>query len=289
MSESTTPDDDIEIIQLDDAAADAGAVLQPDAPTPEDATAQLKQQLVNETAAREAAEQRAAVSAQESHKFKTEAENAQYNLIGRAIEVRQSEIESAENRIVAAREAGDYKAEMTALREHGKAVAALAGLEAGKSQMDAMRASPTYQQQRQAPPANEFETQIQTLSPVSKQWARAHPDAFTDNRKFSLMLGAHHNALAAGIRADSPEYFAYIEQGLGYRQAPTPQPQPQRQANPSAPVSGQARTPNGAKVRETLTMTPRMVQLAKDAGVSKEVWAKHYLAGIKDGTQEPLN
>jgi hypothetical protein len=294
MSETKIQDDEIEIIHADDrhqgeAVADGQHTAAASAPlSPDDAVAELKRQLDDATAAKVRAETAAAAAHGEVNKFKTEAENAQYTAISRAIETAQGLIEASEARILTARESGDFKAEMAAQREHGQAIARLSGLEAGKGQMDAMRASPAYQQQRQAPPPqqNAFENHISTMSEPTKQWLRAHPDAVSNPTMANRVASAHYAALAAGKTTDTPDYFSFVEQHAGYRQAPAQQ---QRIANPSAAPSGQARAPNGAKVRESLTMTPRMRQLAKEAGVSETEWAKSYLAGLKDGSQEPLN
>jgi hypothetical protein len=291
MKMTTEPkDDDIEIVHAD-TPTEVEVVEQPvaaAAPTVEQGIADLQRQLESERAARAIAEQRANTAQVEAGQFKTQAEQSQYTAISRALDAANGAAESAEARYVTAMEAGDYKAAAKAQSEMARIAAQQTQLEAGKSQMEAMRNSPQYRQpqQQQRVDPNSFEGRISNATPRTQQWLRAHPEAVTDPEKNAEALLAHQRAVKAGHAPDSDAYFSYVEQVMGYQPAPQAK---QRQANQSAPVTQQSRQPAGQQTKTTFTMTPKMRELAAMSGVPEATWAKQYLAGLKDGSQEPIH
>jgi hypothetical protein len=280
--------DDIEIVHAD-TPADPEIVVQPTAtaPTVDQGIADLQRQLDAERQRATQAEQRATQAQQEAGQFKSQAEQNQYTAISRALEAANAAAETAENKYASAMEAGDYKAAAKAQAEIARVVNQQTQLEAGKTQMEAMRNDPRYRQPQtpQVDP-NSFEGRISNATPRTQQWLRAHPDAITDPEKNAEVLLAHQRAIKAGYAPDSDGYFTYVEQNAGYTAKPAT---PQRQANLSAPVNQAARQPAGAQTKTTFTMTPKMRELASMAGVSDATWAKQYLAGLKSGDQEPIN
>jgi len=287
MTDTKEPDD-IEIVHAD-APAEPEVVVQsaPPAPSVDQGIADLQRQLDAERQRAANAEQRATQAQHEAGQFKSQAEQNQYTAISRALEAANAAGEAAENKYTAAMEAGDYKAAAKAQAEIARVVNQQTQLEAGKTQMEAMRNDPRYRQPQtpQIDP-NSFEGRISNATPRTQQWLRAHPDAITDPEKNAEVLLAHQRAIKAGYQPDTDGYFAYVEQNAGYTSKPSV---PQRQANVSAPVQQTSRQPAGTQTKTTFTMTPKMRELASMAGVDDKVWAKQYLAGIKDGTQEPIH
>lgn len=287
-----TKDDDIEIVHAD-APAEIEVTEQPAAsaaPTVDQGISDLQRQLENERAARAIAEQRATTAQAEAGQFKTQAEQSQYTAISRALDAANGASEAAEGKYAAAMEAGDYKAAAKAQSEMARIAAQQTQLEAGKSQMEAMRKSPQYQQpQQQRVDPNSFEGRISNATPRTQQWLRSHPEAVTDPEKNAEALLAHQRAMKAGHAPDSDNYFHFVEQVMGYHVAQQSKPQPQRQANQSAPVMQQSRQPAGQQTKTTFTMTPKMRELAQLSGVSETAWAKQYLAALKNGDITPIN
>jgi hypothetical protein len=88
------------------------------------------------------------------------------------------------------------------------------------------------------------------LTPRSADWVRAHPECATNPRMFQKMIAAHNLAVADGLQADTDDYFAFVEQTVGYqprRAAPEQQDDDpmaysaqvtsRRSSPPAAPVS----------------------------------------------------
>jgi len=283
-------DNSIELIYEDagtGGSADTGATgvtaSTSSAPSVEDVTADLRRQLDEQRAATARAEQAARSASGEVAKFRTQAESAQYDAVSRALEAANAAVEKAENDLIAAKEAGDYRAEAKAQIALAKAAQNQQGLESGKARMDSIRNSPEYQRSLQAP-ADPLEQAISTMSEPSKAWMRAHPDAITNESRRARVYAAHLEALEDHkLAPDTPEYFAYIEKKAGYAPvanvAPAGGQQTTRHANVSAPVGTQARQPTGtaAPTSNRLVMTPKMRAAAKAAGVTEKAWAKAYL------------
>jgi hypothetical protein len=287
---STDPenkDDEIQIVEVDDAGAPEGgaeataSTTAADAPSREDTVESLRIQLAAAKTASTISDQRAEAATREAVQFRTEAETQRYAAISRALDAQAGVLEKAEGIYAAAMESGDYKAAAKAQTEIAKAVNAQQQLEGGKSQMDAMRADPRYQQpQRQAEPT--FEQRISTMSTPTQAWLRSHPDAITDPTRQNRVMSAHHAAMADGIAPDSKEYFDFIEQNSGYKKAA--EAQTTRQASPSTPVNGQARQPAGKQVNgNQFYMSPKMREAAKTSGVSNIEYAKQVQKGVANG------
>jgi hypothetical protein len=284
-----TPQDEIEIVHAD-TPAELEVTPQPEAtvaPSVDQGIADLQRQLDAERARSAAAEQRAAQAQTEAGQFKSQAEQNQYTAISRALEAANAAGDAAENKYIAAMEAGDYKAAAKAQAEIARVAQQQSQLEAGKSQMEAMRNDPRYQQPKQpAIDPNSFEGRISNATPRTQAWLRAHPDAINDPEKNAEVLLAHQRAIKAGHAPDSDGYFTFVEQNAGYTSKPAA---PQRQANVSAPVNQQSRAPAGQQVKTTFTMTPKMRELASISGVDETTWAKQYLAALKSGDITPIN
>jgi hypothetical protein len=64
-------------------------------------------------------------------------------------------------------------------------------------------------------PADPVEAACAGLSERSAQWLRKHPDYAVDPRKNAKIRAAHFDAVAEGLREDTPEYFAHVERKVG--------------------------------------------------------------------------
>lgn len=250
----------------------------------------LKRQLETERAqvaaaraAAEAAEARAATAQQSSVRFQTEAQQARYDAVSRALEGTTAALAAAKADYAAAMGEADYARAAEASAAISKAAARQGALEEGKAQMEAMRAAPPP---RQAPPVQPPQSQF---TPRTQKWLNDHPEVLSDPVKTAEVTLAHARAVAAGYVPDSDAYFDFVETQAGYKTA-APTRQNQRQPAPSAPPQQSGRAPSGRHAVPTkLVMTPRMQEAARTAGVSHQEWAKHYLRELEAGTIEPLH
>lgn len=282
------------------AEADGSKPATP-APQPADAGIEaLKRQVQQAEAAKRQAEAIARQKTEEADAAQRTAIDSQVGQITEAINAAERDGEIAEAALKKAYEDGDFG-------QVAKIQRIISRIENRLSQLDALKAQVAQQQVQSRPIVTEgrvpdpvladpVEAFAARLSPASAAWVRQHPDTVTDPAVNAEMLAAHHRALRAGIAADSPEYFAFVEERLGFRQAQEPQKtaQPQTQQAPArqtqqpprmpaAPVSREAppsaSKPNGVVIR--LTQAER--QTARDLGMSEIDYAREKAALMREG------
>ena len=135
------------------------------------------------------------------------------------------------------------------------------------------------------------EERIAGLSKPSQDWIRSHPEVITDTRLTNKMTAAHYEALAEGINADTPDYFAFIESKLGFdgsAQVPVQTAAPRQIARSAAiaaaPVSRSASpTISASGNTQTVTLTPEERSMARDLDMSDEEYAANKLFYMQRG------
>jgi hypothetical protein len=131
------------------------------------------------------------------------------------------------------------------------------------------------------------------LSARQRDWLKTHRDAYTDPAKNAYLGAAHWDAIRAGHAQDSDEYFALLEERLGYRQParvaniPAPPPPSPTAAEPtqrrmsipvSAPVSREAPNLGGGNATPSrVELTSEQREAARIAGVSEVEYARNLL------------
>ena len=145
-------------------------------------------------------------------------------------------------------------------------------LEAGKDELEKITSAPPRR------PVDIVEQVASQLTPASAAWVRAHPECVRDQNRYQSMISAHNQAVAEGYRADTPEYFAYVETQLGYRSS---RPAPSRSAPPPAPSSAAASSVGGSK--NVVRLSPDEREAAAMFGMTAEEYAKNKLALKKEG------
>lgn len=256
----------------------------------EDLAAQLK--AARETAdaerrARTEAERQAQEAREAATRSQTDAASKQALIVDGAIEKVGLEVEQARGAYRAAMENGDYDAAANAQVAISEATAKRVRLQEAKAQIESARGrQPTHEGrvERQQPqqPANEFEAMVSKFTPASQAWARQHPAYFTDDKLRKKVIAAHHQADADDIPFDSPEYFQYIEERVGIRQAPQQQTTTDPGRRPSggavaAPVARDS-IAGGARVSgNSVRLTAAQVEAAEIAGLTLQQYASNLL------------
>ena len=233
-------------------------------------------------------EQFAYKAAQEVKSYQVQSQDNQLIAFTNAIASFERDAEMLERDYASTLAEGDYTRAAKIQRQMSQIESRLTQLAQGR---EAVQEKLEYERQvlehsrRQPPPRIEqqpidpIEAAIQSVaSPTSQAWLRSHRDVLADPVKKNLMTAAHWEAEAMGIRADSPEYFAHIENKV-YDAEPVrssvQQPR-QRQAMSAAPVS---RTNSAQTFRAgqqvTMTLTPAERQSARDMDMTDE----EYLEG----------
>ncbi len=217
-------------------------------------------------------------------------EQALYNETVNAMAAAKADGDKAQTDYAVAMEAQDYAAAAEAQRRMSTASAYLARYEDNKAYLDqrreTLKTEQPRQQQRTQPQltVDQYIDTMHQLSPSQKTWLKSHPDAMTDPVKNNGLGWAHHKAVAAGLKIDTPEYFAALESELGYRKAdaePEPEPVIERKGNSmpvSAPVQRSAPSPTGGSAAPTrVELTPEQREHARISGVDEVTYARGVL------------
>jgi hypothetical protein len=191
--------------------------------------------------------------------------DGQYDTIVSGINAAKAEADAAELALTDAHERGDMKAVARAQRMLAQAEAKVVPLEMAKGELEAARkARPEKREAKQpdrlAPPGDPVEAYLSSRTPASQAWLRQHRDMVTANGPAPKLVAAHWDAVSNNLQADTPEYFAHIEQKLGFTQVSKrsdkqqDQAAPQRRPSaPSVPVTTSGGGLNGGKAEVRLT------------------------------------
>jgi hypothetical protein len=256
--------------------------------SPEEGLEKLKKQLEDERAGRLAAEQRATDASRGEAAARGEVQTSQLDLVKGAIERLTESNDTLEGAYADALAAQDWKAAAKAQRQMADNAAKLTQLEAGKK---ALESAPKPVPRAPVDPVEQF---VGQLSPASATWVRAHPEFVRDSHKNRQMIAAHELALARGLKADSPEYFASVEKTLDIA-APVvakvdPQSDPsadaaQASGGRAAPAAAPVSRSNGAHGNRpnVVKLTPQEVEMAGIMGMTAEEYARNKVALKKEG------
>jgi hypothetical protein len=262
--------------------------------TPDEGLKKLQKQLDDEKNLRIAAENREREARQAEVRAKTESQGTQLDLVKSAIASLTQANDALEEKYAGALASQDYPAAAKAQREMSANEAKLMDLNRGKT---AMEQAPKPQPRTPDDPVERIASQ---LTAQSASWVRAHPEYARDHAKYRKMVAAHELAMADGFTADTPEYFASVEDTLRIAPAaevhidvdPTadtarPSARPSRQtAPPSAPVSRSGNGTGGNRPN-VVRLSPEMREMAKllfpDSKTPEEDYARNMQALKNEG------
>lgn len=256
--------------------------------SPQEGINDLKKKLDAERQARIEAERRASEAKKEVHSAKTEAKDANYQLIVNAIDTLKERSEAIKNAYAEAMSVGDFQKAATLQEALATNTAQLSDLKKGKKAMkEQMKSDEVQKVQPVAPPVGNLADRLaETVSPRSASWLKSHRDTINNEKMVRKMFRAHEDAVDDGIEPDSDEYFGFIEQRLGLSKevedtsalseaaAPAPRKTPQP---PPAPVSrGNAR-------QNVIRLTRDQVEMAKTMGMTEADYARNMQALQREG------
>lgn len=268
----------------DETDAPAAAALEQEDPVK--ALSELRASLEAERKARYEAEQRARQEAERANWASRENDDSNLRLITGAIDTMQREQGILKLQLKEAMAASDFDRAAELQEVMSSNAAKLLQLENGKA---AMQAQPRQQAVAPQDPVERFAAQ---LSPRSADWIRRNPQFVTDQRLHQKMVAAHNLVVADGHAPDTDGYFEAVEDILKVNRATQARVNEQTESPLSAaskPVSRSA-APAAAPVnressyrRNTMTLSAREAQFAKEIGMSPEDYAKNKLALQKAG------
>ena len=172
----------------------------------------------SEKTARIQAERAVEQHKQEVTKFRTEAEQSNYDAIINAIGNAQSESDSASRDYEIALQNQDFKAAAESQKRLARAETRLVQLEDGKTALESRREA--QKQDTRPIQTDPIEQAIAAFPHNAQVWLRRNSQYLTDDRKNAQIRVAHWAVLDSGVTAYSDAYFDKIEQELGLKQAP---------------------------------------------------------------------
>jgi len=230
----------------------------------------------------------------ESSQYLSRAEEAEYQAVLTAMAAAEGEADSGNRDLETAMANGDHKAAADANRRIARAEAKLVQLEDGKNALEARKsqAAARAEEERRNPPkpqnisVDQQIDSVNALLPSQKTWLKAHPDAWTDQRKNMRLQGAHVEAEDQGLTAGTQKYFDYLEERLGYKKVETQdddddeprqtQHRQERRTLVSAPVSRDTPS-NGGKSKTKITLSEKELEAASISGIDPQTYAKNML------------
>lgn len=247
---------------------------------------ELKLRLEEEKKAREEAERRYKEAQQQANLAKNDAFDSNLRLLDNAIDTVKRNQEILKQNLRDAIAAGDADAQAEVMLSINAAENDLRLLNQGKQQYEAQAAAA---QQTDDP----VENLAARLTPRSAEWVRAHPEYARDPAMTRRMVRAHEDAVDEGLKADTDEYFQFVETKLKIRK-PEPKveqqedalseasaPTQRRSAPPAAPVSRAASSAGSRSNVVTLTRAER--ETAAALGMTDREYAANKQALIKEG------
>ena len=277
----------LEVIKEDEPVIEVAAA-EPEAAKEDDATIALKkqveasqksEQLWKDKFLREREEnlQRARERDAELTRSRRESEDNQEVAISATLIAAKASLAKAEQDIQNARDLGDRAAEVQAETARVVAINDMRDAERGKDAVE--------ERKKQVQP------QQQQLPQSAQDYISQHPEIMSDRKMNRKARFGHEEAVDDGIKAYSPEYFAFMDKYLGFKEEPvteTPAPKPQPKGPiVSAPVSREVPTVNGGRPSGKVVLTRDEQEAAAVAGVTLEEYAKQKLLYQKmraDGT-----
>lgn len=305
----STEDEQILVELEPDEGAKPEAAAKPE-PAPEDGVKKLQEQLeaaqkatalaeervAAERARAQKAEQEAAQRAREAQEARSQSGDAEAGMVSSALSAAQAERDSAMAAYEAAFEAGDSKKAAEAQSRLSRAEAKIVSFEATAAELadrkerQAKTTTETRQEQHQPADINQVIDGMNLL-PTEREWLKAHPEALMDRARNAELDVAYMRATRQGLQRGTPDYFAFIEDFMGYAKKPAAETQsePERTSIVAAPVSREARsTATGERVSQTkVKLTPKQVEIAEMMGLSVEDYARGYLQMDSDKRANP--
>lgn len=214
---------------------------------------------------------------------------SQQAVLAQALASAKERAEQAEADIAMASAAGDHAGVAKATARLSKAIQDQDRFELAADEMaaeieDRKKPKPRQQQQSDDP----YVASLKPFSEPSRNWLIKHRQHIEGNQKAGLKAqGLAQLAISEGIEVDTPEFFDYLEKGMGFKNV-APQQQPKRTkpapARPqtSAPAGNRGGTGRPAEV--VLTKSQRDAALAM--GMSLKEYAKSVMEIQKNG-QDP--
>lgn len=244
--------------------------------------AQVKEfeaKLQTERKEKEEARRRAEIAERQAREAQTKVAQSELDVVSSSIMAVESERDAIRRELKDAMERGDVDGTVTANERLAEVTTTLKQLKEGKENLEKTRSETPVTS------ADPVESYISKFSPRSQEYLRQHQDLVTDASKNKKLIAAHYEAEAEGLAPDSDQYFAFIDQKLGFSDDGAPQKQSSRRATPAAPVSrgGDLSSGGSNTGANVVKLTPGEAKAAVDGSI---VWNSGPNRGEPIGVKE---
>lgn len=210
---------------------------------------------------------------------------SQHAVLAQALNSAKQRAVDAETAIEIASAAGDHKGVARATAALSKAIQDQDRFELAADEMAAEveeRKKPKSAVQQ--PEADRYVASLKPFSEPSRNWLIKHRQHIEGNEKAGLKAqGLAQLAISEGIDVDTPEFFRYLEKGMGFEVAPTKRTKP-------APARAQTGAPTGSRGgggRPTeVVLTAAQRDAARNMGMTLKEYAQNVVEIQKNG-QDP--
>lgn len=250
--------------------------------------------------ARIAAEQRALEAERRASSATANVASSQMAVLDSALDALTTQREQLEGKLEEAFSSGDFKAAAKLQGDISDVAVRRMEIEKGKTALQASTAAAAA-----APGAGDVVEQFASrLEKPAADWIRAHPDYVTDPMKNAHMLEQHYAAVRKGIKQGSPDYFTFIEIGLGLRPAAASTTQTPARVNGNGSEASVQRDPVSAagtptqkrddvqpspaassrgESRRTVRLSPAQQEAARMSNMSNQEYAQRMVEEERKG------
>jgi hypothetical protein len=223
--------------------------------------------------ARKAADDRAKELAEQRNRT----DSLEGDFITGSLAAAQKERDGAKAKYIRAYETGDASLMADAQSEIGRAEARILSLESGAVEI-------AERKERKAEPETRLQTTVDpiaaidanpNLMSVEKDWLKAHQDAVVDPRRNARLGVAYDDAVSKGLIRGTADYFAHLEQFMGYKKAAETE---DGETIVQAPPSRQERGGDGRPTNGKITLSPDQREMARNLGITEIEYAKQVQA-----------
>lgn len=172
--------------------------------------------LVAEREEKEAASRRADAAEREARVATARVADSDLDSVTNAISMVEMQREKVKRQLKDAMESGDFDGTVKSQEDLAETITKLNALREGKN----------YIEQRKSEPVNvdPQEAYIGKFTQRSQEYLRQHRELVTNENKNKRMIAAHYEAEAEGHKPDSEAYFQFLDNRLGYADAPKKAP-----------------------------------------------------------------
>jgi hypothetical protein len=253
-------------------------------------------QLASERQARAAAEAARERAASEASQAKAHSDQSYRDVVAGRIAEAKSHEERIKREMKQALEMGEHDRFTDLQMEAARIAARKLQYEDAKVELDSRPAKPERVETEVRQPAKDpVEDYIQSIpSTKSQSWLRQHKECVTDPYLHSKVMYGHQEAIRKGIVADSQEYFAHLDQHMGYADVNDDDDgddegdevevaTPQRKSMASAPPSRDSVRQTGQLGPGKYRLTREEAAVAESMGLTATEYATHKVKMIKEG------